>query len=66
MNSNLSYKNKQSSVYVDLTKTDGKYNVYVYDFILLRDVFIKQGMNRNEALKVFHECREKHNCNIEV
>ena len=62
----LTYKNSQSSVYIDLVKTDGKYNVYVYDFILLRDVFIEQGMNRNKALKVFHYCREQYDCNIEV
>ena len=62
----LTFKNKQSSVYIDLIKTDGKYEVYVYDFILLRDVYIQQGMNRNKALKVFHHCREVYDCNMEV
>ena len=62
----LSFKNEQSSIYVDLTKTNGKYNVYVYDFILLRDVFMRQGMSKKEALKVFNEKKESYNCFIEV
>lgn len=67
MKSNLkSFKNKESSVYIDVVRIDGKYDIHVYDFILLRDVYIKQGLSKKLLDTELKFLMEKYNCFIEV
>lgn len=60
------FKNKQGTMLVETTKTDGLYNVYVYDYILLRDVFKSSGLSKSKAEKLLNELKIKHECFIEV
>lgn len=60
------FKNKQGSIYIDMTKADGRFNVYVYDYILLRDVFKKTGLSKIKATEILEELRDKYDCHIEL
>lgn len=60
------FKNKQGTIYIDMTKTDGKFNIYVYDYILLRDVFKKTGLSKIKATKILEELKIKYDCFIEI
>ena len=60
------FKNKQGSIYIDMTEEGGKFNIYVYDYILLRDVFKKIGLSKIKATKILDGLKDSYDCHIEL